>query len=250
MVLWFGLPVYEIIIPCAVWIVIVGHHLWLVKKHHIFSLKYTADVAPSVYSFFSQMRTGWVKQNHLTGQAAANSTRDYLRVLLFFAGNACVLSTLTAGYCASSYKEAGTPYDHLLTAKLGTLSLLFLVIFFVMIYAVRYGTHFHMIMNVKEINGHMLSTQLSVIERVYDKSHFFYSSGVRLFFLMIPAFAWLVSCWVMLVACPLHMFLVNQYDDIQWLQGDIDLLFKKGGEQELPLLDRTGRATEDAKNLV
>jgi len=250
--LWFGLPSYEIAIPIVVWIIIVGHHMWLVRKHHIFSVKYTADVAPSVYSFFSQVRTGWIKQNHLTGQSSANSTRDYLRVLLFYAGNACILSTITAGYCASSYKPDGTPYDHLLTAKLGSLAILFLVIFFVMIYALRYGTHFHMIMNVKEVNGYLLSTQLSVIERVYDKSHFFYSSGVRLFFLMIPAFGWLVNCWVMLAICPLHMIVVKQYDDIQWLQKDIDLLFKKGegAEQELPLLDRGGAAARDPKNAV
>jgi hypothetical protein len=223
---WFGLPIYETLIPVLVWIIIFSHHIYLVRNH-LFSLHFTARDNPSAYSFFAQMRMGWVKQNHLTGQAAANSTRDYLRVCLFYTGNAVLLGTITAGYTASSYKSDHGPTENLLTAKLGVVSVLFFVIFFVFIYAVRYGTHFHMMMNVKEVNGFQIADQLSLIEMVYHKSHFFFSTGVRLYFLLIPAFSWLISCWVMLILCPLHLFLVHQYDDLTWLQKDIDALFKK-----------------------
>lgn len=238
--LWFGLPVYETLIPLCVWIVIIAHHALLVKQH-TYSHAIKPGQTPSVYSFFAQARSGYIKQMFLTGQATANTTRDYLRVLLFYTGNCVVLSTFTAGYCASSYDPNGTAYAHLLTAKLGVLAVLFLVIFFVMIYAVRYGNHFHMIMNCKLVNGYELGNQLSIVEAVYNKSHFFYSTGVRMFFLLIPAFAWLLNCWVMLAMCPVHIYVLHTYDDISWLQKDIDMLFKKNKEEgegggELPLL--------------
>ena len=118
---WFGLPYYEILIPCIAWLIIFLHQVWLVKSH-VFSHHYAANEATSVYSFFAQIRVGWVKQNHLTGQAAANSTRDYLRVVIFFAGNAVLLAGITGGYCASSYDPNGNAYSMLMTVKLGLIS--------------------------------------------------------------------------------------------------------------------------------
>lgn len=221
---WFGLPIYEVLIPVLVWGVVIVHHLWMVRSH-VFSLKQHAKSAPSVYSFFAQTRIGWVEQNHLTGQASANSTRDYLRVLLFYTGTAVLLSTYLAGYCASSYKPEGTPYEYLLTVKLGVASLLFLAIFLIMVYGVRYATHFHMLMNVKYINGVEVRKHLRIIEIVYHKAHFFYSTGQRAYFLLIIAFAWLLGCWVMLAVLPLYLFLINQYEDVSWMQPDIDKLF-------------------------
>ena len=94
---WLGLPWYEIVVPVIVWITLLMHHLWLVRKGHVFSHNFTANEAPSVYSFFTQIRVGWVKQNHLTGQASANSTRDYLRVLIFYTGNSVLLAVFTGG---------------------------------------------------------------------------------------------------------------------------------------------------------
>jgi hypothetical protein len=232
---WFGLPFYETLIPVIVWILVIGHHFWMLRNH-VFSPNQHAKTAPSVYSFFAQTRVGWVKQNHLTGQASANSTRDYLRVLLFYTGNAVVLSTLTAGYCATSYKPDGTTYEHLLTVKLGFVSVLFLAIFLVMVYATRYGTHFHMFMNVKHINGVEVAKHLKIIEIVYHKAHFFYSIGQRMCFLLIPCFAWLINVWVMLGAFPIYMFLMIQYEDVSWMQPTIDELFAHKKEEGEPLL--------------
>lgn len=247
--LWFGLPIYEILIPAIAWLVIIAHHGILIKSH-VFSLKQHIGKAPSVYSFFAQVRIGWVKQNHLTGQASANSTRDYLRVLLFYTGNSVVLSTLAAGYCATSLVPNGSPTDHLLTTKLGVISVLFLIIFLIMVYAVRYGTHFHMMMNVRHINGLPVSNHLRIIEIVYHKSHFFFSTGQRMHFLLVPAFAWLLSAWVLLAATPVYMFLMQQYEDVSWMEEDIAQLQAKGtpdagekDEQELPLLGQGGAAS-------
>lgn len=231
---WFDLPFYEILIPIIIWSIVLAHHIYLVRGH-VYSLNYPKHAANgtlSVYSFFASIRVGWVKQNHLTGQASANTTRDYLRVLLFYTGNAVLLAGIMSGYCVNSYDPDNTPYSHLLTAKLGMISCLFLCIFFVMVYAVRYGNHFHFLMNCKEVNGFQLATQFTIIEKVYHKSHFFYSTAVRMYFLLIPCFAWLISCWLMILACPFYMFLISQYDDLSWLQADVDLLFKKAEEKE------------------
>ena len=228
---WYDLPWYEIVMPIIVWSFIFLHHLWLVKNH-VFSPNYAAYEAPSVYSFFAQTRIGWVKQNHLTGQAAANSTRDYIRVVIFFAGNAVLLAGITGGYCASSYDPNGNAMSMLLTVKLGVISFIFFVIFFVFIYATRYGTHFHMLMNVKEINGVALDKNLGIIDKVYHKSHFFYSSGLRLYFLLIPAFCWVLSCWLMVAITPIYLYLVTQYDDLGWLQDDIDKLFETAANED------------------
>ena len=259
--LWFGLPIYEILIPGICWLVIIIHHAMLVKGH-VFSLKQQIGNAPSVYSFFAQVRIGWVKQNHLTGQASANSTRDYLRVLLFYAGNAVLLSTLSAGYCATSLVPNGTAYENLLTAKLGLISVLFLAIFLVMVYALRYGTHFHMMMNVKEIQGMPVKNHLRIIEIVYHKSHFFFSTGQRMFFLLVPAFGWVINAWVLLAAAALYLVLIHQYDDVGWMQDDIAQLQHKGkpqpadgdamekGELELPLLGQVGAPLAVAQKQV
>ena len=222
-----GLPIYEIIVPATVWTMILVHHIWLVRSQHVFSHHFDPDQAPSTYTFFSVTREDYVRQNHLTGQATANSTRDYLRVLLFYTGNSVLIATIVGGYCASSYDPNGSPQSILLTVKLGVISVLFFVIFFVMIYAVRYGTHFHMMMNVKIVNGHVLKDKLSIISKVYHKSHFFYSTGVRMHFLLIPAFCWVMSCWLMLAISPVYLYLITQYDDLSWLQEDIDQLFNK-----------------------
>jgi hypothetical protein len=133
------------------------------------------------YYFFSLTRKNWVKKNHLTGQAAANSTRDYLRVILFLASNSALLLIIIAGYAATTYSPDGNALSHLLTAKLGAISLLFLIIFFLLLYSMRYGLHFHMLMNVQEVQG--VPIRLRIIEKVYHKSHFFLSSGMYVLFI-------------------------------------------------------------------
>jgi hypothetical protein len=242
---WFGLPVYETLVPICVWGTILIHHAWMLQGD-IFSLNQHIGGTASVYSFFAQTRIGWVKQNHLTGQASANSTRDYLRVLIFYAGNAITLSTLVAGYCVSNYDVDGTPTAHMVTVKLAVISVIFLVIFLIMVYAVRYGTHFHMMMNVKHINGLPVANHLRIIEIVYHKAHFFFSTGQRLHFILVPAFAWMVHTWALVGALPVYLFLIKQYDSVEWMQDDIDALIEKGttsstdaktvAEQEMPLL--------------
>ncbi|CAN0283040.1 unnamed protein product [Ascophyllum nodosum] len=86
-------------------------------------------------ALFAQVRAGWVKANYMTGQAAVNTTRDYIRAAVFFANTAILLATFTVGYAGTRYSECSdegcSGGDWLFIIQLGVLSVLLLVIFFV-----------------------------------------------------------------------------------------------------------------------
>lgn len=74
------LGIEEIIIPIISWLLICGQYVYLwhigAFAKHLKSSQGDRDARRYFsYSFFSQCREGWVIQNHLTGQGAANSTR-------------------------------------------------------------------------------------------------------------------------------------------------------------------------------
>ena len=87
----------EIVAPSIAWVLIIGQYAYLWRsgafsKHLKLGSEISVDSQLYPYYFFAKVREGWVLQNHLTGQAAANTTRDYLRVVLFYAGNAACMS--------------------------------------------------------------------------------------------------------------------------------------------------------------
>ena len=90
---------------------------------------------------FDQMRSGWVHKNFLTGQGTANSTRDYIRVLLFMVGNTAMVASLVLGYASILFDESH-PEDIMLLIKLVLCGVLFSIMFFMFIYATRYGVQF------------------------------------------------------------------------------------------------------------
>jgi hypothetical protein len=70
----------EIVIPIIAWTLICGQYVYLwhigAFAKHLKSSQGDLDHQRLFsYTFFSQCREGWVQQNHLTGQAAANTTR-------------------------------------------------------------------------------------------------------------------------------------------------------------------------------
>jgi hypothetical protein len=75
------LQIEEIIIPVIAWSLICGQYVYLWRigafQKQLKSSQGDLDAGRYFsYSFFAQCREGWVAQNHLTGQAAANSTRS------------------------------------------------------------------------------------------------------------------------------------------------------------------------------
>jgi hypothetical protein len=88
------------------------------------------------------MRRGWVIQNHLTGQAAANTTRDYLKIIIFFAGNAILLATILTGFASNIASQTPSIKRNISLVKISLAILNFLVIFFLFILSLRYANHF------------------------------------------------------------------------------------------------------------
>jgi hypothetical protein len=71
----FGLPLHEIIIPIVAWSLIIAHYIYMIYKGSFRQSNENESAGLHPYSFFTSVRDGWVSQNHLTGQAAANTTR-------------------------------------------------------------------------------------------------------------------------------------------------------------------------------
>lgn len=95
--------------------------------------------------FFRMMRAGWVDQNHLTGQAAVNTTRDYIRVVVFLAGNAIICASILSGIALNNYGDNEEGYsvnDTLMMAKLGSCVALLIIIFLLLMMCMRYMLHF------------------------------------------------------------------------------------------------------------
>jgi uncharacterized membrane protein len=87
------------------------------------------------------MRSGWVHKNFLTGQGTANSTRDYIRVLIFLVGNTAMVASLVLGYASILFDETA-PEDRMLLIKLGMCGALFSIMFFMFIFSARYAVQF------------------------------------------------------------------------------------------------------------
>jgi hypothetical protein len=52
-----------------------------------------------------------------------------------------VLGILVVGYAVAGYKRHGTPYNRLVSFKMGILSLLLFIIFFLFLYSTRFALH-------------------------------------------------------------------------------------------------------------
>jgi len=224
---WWGLPLHDIIIPLCVWVVIASYYVYQINRrvqsNHLAVLNMGEGDHYYPYYFY-HMRSGWIRKNHLSGQGTANSTRDYLRALIFFAGNTALVGGLVSGYAASSYKGESSAADNYLVFKLGFSGFIFLVMFFLFLYSIRFGLHFHFLMNVKEANG--VPINLMIIEKIFHASHFYYASGLRLYYTVIPLFAWVISSWALLAISPLYIYLVENYDNLSFLEQDLEDMYK------------------------
>lgn len=46
--------------------------------------------------------------------------------------------------------------------------------------------------------------------------------AIRLYFLVIPLFAWIFSVWGLVVVGPLYMWLAVRMEDVGWLKGELE----------------------------
>jgi hypothetical protein len=134
-----SLPIEEIVVPCLIFGIIAIQYAYAISMG---TYGPTLGRAPhTAIIFFRQMRAGWVEQNHLTGQAAVNTTRDYIRVVVFLAGNAIICASILAGFALNNYSPSET-LDRLMLVKLGTCVAMLIMIFLLLLLCLRYMIHF------------------------------------------------------------------------------------------------------------
>ena len=46
--------------------------------------------------------------------------------------------------------------------------------------------------------------------------------GLRLYFLTIPLFAWVISVYALLAVCPIYLYAVHGYEDLTWLAQECE----------------------------
>lgn len=80
-------------------------------------------------------------------------------------------------------------------------------------------------MNVKNVSGTPMS--IRVIQKVFHRSYSYYTAGLRMYFVLIPMFAWMLSEWALLIAVPINLFIVYDYDNLNWVEKDIEAMLNE-----------------------
>ena len=57
---------------------------------------------------------------------------------------------------------------------------------------------------------------------IYTFNSFFSRTALRLYFLIIPLFAWIFSVWALVAVAPLYVYVIHHFEDITFLQDDLD----------------------------
>eukprot|EP00904_Undaria_pinnatifida_P009174 jgi/Undpi1/5387/HiC_scaffold_2.g00668.m1 len=172
------------------------------------------------------------QDNFMKGQAAVNTTRDYIRAAVFFANSAILLTTFSVGYAGSRYtdcKDADncSTEDWLLVIKLGVLAAVLLIIFFVFTQCTRYAVHFSFCINTKELSGVPMPHSLMI--NVFNHAHQYYSLGIRLYFGTIPVFAWIFTSWALLAVTPVYVYMVRGLENADFVKEDMDEIARRQG---------------------
>lgn len=228
-----GIALIDIVFPIIAWSVIFMYYVYQFYRRKGYKNWQTNPECVKEPGFkysnnyFFHMRGGWVRRNKLTGQGSANSTRDFLRVLIFFAGNSALVTFVFGGYLASRYDSRGgaTPYDNYVSIKLGAVVVNFLATFWLFLYSIRYETQHHFMMNVEEVNnGIPMNNKVS--EKMFHLAHFYYAAGLRMYYVCLPLFAWFVSSWVLLFSVPIFLYIVEEYEDMSVLEEELENMYR------------------------
>jgi hypothetical protein len=134
------LPLEEIIIPCIIFGLIIIQYIYAIMSgaYGVLGSSQRTSIV-----FFRMMRAGWVEQNHLLGQAAVNTTRDYIRVMVFLAGNAIICASILAGFALNNFSPNGNnERQMMMLIKLGCCVGVLLIIFILLLLCLRYILHF------------------------------------------------------------------------------------------------------------
>jgi uncharacterized membrane protein len=74
---------------------------------------------------------------------------------------------------------------------------------------------------------------LKVIKKVFHRAHSYYTAGLRMYLVLIPMFAWMLSPWVLLFVVPVNLFLVSDYDNLKWVEKEIHSMYHEETEKDV-----------------
>lgn len=125
-------------------------------------------------------------------------------------------------------------------------------------------------MNVKEVYGCQLNLQINY--KIFHMSHFYYAAGesstypfsgsqslriffyftgIRLYYTVIPLAAWMVSGWLLVAVCPFYLYLAEEYDNAVYVEPHLEDMYRGYKfdrnnmklEEEEAMLEATPRKT-------
>ncbi|CAM9200362.1 unnamed protein product [Ectocarpus sp. 12 AP-2014] len=244
-----GISLQEVVIPAICFVVCAGFQTWEFLGSH--------DDPARARTLFKAVRAGWVKDQFMKGTAACNTTRDYIKSAVFMANTAITLATFAVGYAGSIYTNCSddddcTPEDWLFVIKLGCLSAVLLVNFFVLTQCTRFAVHFSFCINTRGkfrcisafIEGVPMSHAMLV--NVFEHSHKYFSLGIRLYFGTIPVFAWIFTPWALLAVTPVYVYMVRGLENAGFVKDEIDQV---NGRKRATLPPPGSESTADARAL-
>ncbi|KAG5186726.1 hypothetical protein JKP88DRAFT_271858 [Tribonema minus] len=199
---------------------------------------------------FKRVRKGWVEENYLKGQQAVNTTRDYVRVSLFFGNTAILIANFAAGFAATRYAtcsdaEGGcTSNDIQLMIKIGCIVALMLSIFFLFTQCSRFIIHFSFMINTRDVNGVPLPKELT--NRVFNHAHDYYGIGIRMYFMTIPVFAWVFTEWCLLAVTPIYLYIIHGLESSSFMTKELSA-FQAQEQEKAKLLQSNAEETEENK---
>jgi hypothetical protein len=96
-------------------------------------------------------------------------------------------------------------------------------------------------MNVKFVDD--IPMHLPIIQKVFERSYAFYTAGLRMYFVLIPMFAWLVTSWLLLAVTLPHLYLVYSYDNMDFIDDEVTEMYSS----YQPLLQQEAGTDERAQ---
>lgn len=152
---FYGIPLQDIIISCVAWMIIIFAYIaiyvsgtvlinFILPNYKAILGAYVSwnDQLTHNVDFSSKIRRDWIIRNHLNGNVSTSVMREYIRVLIFLATTAIVITALISGFATQLLSKHRSPYENYLFVKFACMGIVFLTIFFVLLTAIRYAIQF------------------------------------------------------------------------------------------------------------
>ncbi|KAL9162986.1 hypothetical protein ABFS82_06G013100 [Erythranthe guttata] len=212
-----------VLVPVGL-VVMVGYHLWLLRQ-------IIRRPATTVLGINSINRRLWVRammeDTSKNGVLAVQTLRNNIMASTLLASTAIMLSSVIAVLMSggtSGHRPIGEVYGD--NSKLGfsikffSIMVCFLGAFLLNVQSIRYYSHASMLINVpsnihrrsKMGSKDCVTTAEEYVWMTVNRGSYFWSLGLRAFYLSFPLFLWIFGPIPMFVCCVLMVFLLYFLD--------------------------------------